>query len=178
MCFLVSYTNLHKIRSRQPKGLKLGGVITLYSVSQIWDFQIPATWNDVMMTPPLFLSESVHKTCQRQPTALKLFRLIFHKICKFENHVIWNDIIMMSLLKTMEKQWEMQTSAEPNEIYIVWKVLMRAIQKCNFYWIWATLSKCYGHLYQVLSWPLTKYGHVTWPWLQILKIFIFRLILY
>ena len=26
--------------------------------------------------------------------------------------------------------------------------------------------------------PLTKYGHVTWPWLQIPKIFIFRLILY
>ena len=26
--------------------------------------------------------------------------------------------------------------------------------------------------------PLTKYGHVTWRWLQISKIFIFRLILY
>ena len=30
----------------------------------------------------------------------------FHKICKFENHVTRNDVIMMSLPKTMEKQWE------------------------------------------------------------------------
>ena len=36
------------------------------------------------------------------------FRLIanskFHKICKFKNHVTRNDIIMMSLPKTIEKQ--------------------------------------------------------------------------
>ena len=40
---------------------------------------------------------------------LKLGRLIvhstFHKIYKFENHVTRNDVIMMSLPKTMEKQW-------------------------------------------------------------------------
>ena len=39
----------------------------------------------------------------------------------------------MSLPKTMENNWKMRTSAEPNKIYIVGKVLMRAIQKCNFY---------------------------------------------
>ena len=33
----------------------------------------------------------------------------------------------------------MRTSAERNKIYIVGKVLMRAIQKCNFYWISATV---------------------------------------
>ena len=52
-------------------------------------------------------SQSVYKMCQRQPTALKLSRLIvcskFHKICQFENHVTRNDFIMMSLPKTMGK---------------------------------------------------------------------------
>ena len=59
-----------------------------------------------MMTPSLFFSQSVYKTCQRQPTALKLDRLIvyskFHKICKFENHVTRNDVIT----KNNGKQWE------------------------------------------------------------------------
>ena len=100
------------------------------------------------MASPLCFSQSVYKTCQRQPTALKLCRLIvysqFHKMWKFENHVRRNDVIMMSLPKTMENNRKMQTSAEPNKIYIVQKVLMRAIQKCNFYWIWATLSKVMG----------------------------------
>ena len=52
-------------------------------------------------------SEFVYKTCQRQPTELKLGKLIslskFHKIWKFENHVTRNDVIMTSLPKTMEK---------------------------------------------------------------------------
>ena len=52
-------------------------------------------------------SESVYKTCQWQPTELKLGKLIahskFHKICKFENHVTRNDVKMTSLPKTMEK---------------------------------------------------------------------------
>ena len=30
----------------------------------------------------------------------------FHKICQFENHVTRNDVIMMALPKTMEKQLE------------------------------------------------------------------------
>ena len=53
-------------------------------------------------------SESVYKTCQKQPTELKLRKLIvqpmFHKISKFENHVTRNDVIITSLPKTMEKQ--------------------------------------------------------------------------
>ena len=66
--------------------------------------------------------------------ALKLCRLIvhlkFYKICKFESHVTRNYVIMMSLPKTMENNGKMGTSAEPNKIYIVGKVLT---QKCNFY---------------------------------------------
>ena len=62
-----------------------------------------------MMTSSLCFSESVHKTCQRQPTELKLCKLIvhskFHKTCKFEKHVTRSDVVMMSLPKTMEKQW-------------------------------------------------------------------------
>ena len=62
------------------------------------------------MTSSLCFSQSVYKTCQRQPIALNLCRLIvylkFHKIYKFENHVTRNDVITMSLPKTMEEQWE------------------------------------------------------------------------
>ena len=85
-------------------------------------------------------SQPLYKTCQRQPTTLKLCRLIvyskFHKICKFENHVERNDVIMMSLSKPMEKQWEnVNLNRTKQNIYIVQKVSMSAIQKCNFYWI-------------------------------------------
>ena len=59
-----------------------------------------------MMTSSLCFYEPVYKTCQRQPTELKLGKLIvqskFHKICKFESHVTRNDVIMTSLPKTME----------------------------------------------------------------------------
>ena len=48
-----------------------------------------------------------------------------------------NDIIT----KNNEK---MRTSAKPNKLYIIRKVLMRAIQKCIFYWIWVTMSKVIG----------------------------------
>ena len=89
-----------------------------------------------MITSSLCFSQSVHKTCQRQVTALKFCRLIvylkFHKICKFENHVTRNDVIMMSLPKTMENNGNMRTSVEPNKMYIVLKVLMRAIQNVAF----------------------------------------------
>ena len=44
----------------------------------------------------------------------------------------------------METNGKMRTSAEPNKIYIVPNVLMRTIQKCKFYWIWATVSKVMG----------------------------------
>ena len=58
--------------------------------------------------------------------------LKFHKIWKFEDHVTRNDVIMMPLPKTIESDGKMRTSAEPNKIYIVGKVLMRAIQKVTF----------------------------------------------
>ena len=60
-----------------------------------------------MMTPSLCFSESVYKTCQRQPTEFELGKPIFHlkfqKICKFENHVARNDVMLTSLPKTMGK---------------------------------------------------------------------------
>ena len=64
---------------------------------------------------------------------------------------------MMSLPKTMENNGKLRTFSEPNKIYIVRKVLMRAIQNVTF----IELSYCvksYGHLCQVLPGPLTKYG--------------------
>ena len=137
----MSYTNLHKIRSRQPRDLKLWGMIAYIPFYKIWEFQVP-------MTLLLCFSQFVCKTCQRQPAALKLCRLIvhlmFYKICKFESHVTRNDVVMASLAKTIENNGKMQTSVEPSKIYIAGKVLMRAIQKCYFYWILADMSKVMG----------------------------------
>ena len=104
-----------------------------------WDFQIPTTWNDVIMTSSLF------------------FLNLSIKPAKFESYVTRNDVIMMSLPKTMENNEKMRTSAEPNKIYIGGKVLMRAIQKCNFYWIWATMSKVMG-----IYVKFTKTTHQIW----------------
>ena len=89
------------------------------------------------------------------------------QICKFENHVTRNDIIMTSLPKTMEK-----CGLKPNKLYIIRNVLMRTVQKCTFYWIWATMSKVMGiyvNFWHFLQCPLSKYGHVTWPKKQISK---------
>ena len=89
------------------------------------------------MMSSLCFSESVHKTCQRQSKELKLGKLIvhskFHKISKFENHVTRNDVIMMSLPKTMENNRKMLTSAKSNKLYINRKLLLKAIQKCTSY---------------------------------------------
>ena len=91
---------------------------------------------------------NVYKTCQRQPTALKLFRLIvypkFRKICKFENHLIWNDVIIMSLPKTMEKQWENADLRRTKQNIHRSKGFDESYPKCTFYWIWATVSKVMG----------------------------------
>ena len=38
----------------------------------------------------------------------------------------------------------MRTSEKPVKLYIIRKVLTRAIQKCKFYQIWAILSKIMG----------------------------------
>ena len=60
-----------------------------------------------------------------------IIHLKSHKICKFENHVTGNDI-MMSLPKTLENNGKMRTTAEPNKMYIVRKVLMRAVKNVVF----------------------------------------------
>ena len=82
---------------------------------------------------------------------------MFYRLWKFESHVNRNDVIMKSLPKTMENNRKMRTSAEPNKIYRVGKVLMRAIQKYNFYWIWATVSKVMG-----IYVKFTKTTHQIW----------------
>ena len=51
-----------------------------------------------------------------------------------------NDVIMMSLPKTMAK------FGPPNRFYIIRKVLTRAIQKCTYYLIWAAMSKLWFFL--------------------------------
>ena len=72
----------------------------------------------------------------------------------------------------------MWTSMEPNKIYIVRKDLIKVIQKCNFYWIWATVSKVmaiYVKFYHDHSPNMVLSCD---PKQQISKIFIFLLILY
>ena len=59
--------------------------------------------------------------------------IIVYKIYKFENHVTRNDDIMMSLPKTMENNRKIRASMEPNKLYLVRKILMRAAQKCKVY---------------------------------------------
>ena len=79
-----------------------------------------------MMTSSFCFSESVHKTYQTQPTEMKLSKLIvyskFHKIRNFENYVTKDDVIMMSLPKTMENNEEIRASTKPNKVYINQKV--------------------------------------------------------
>ena len=79
----------------------------------------------------------------------------------------------MQIWKLCDKKWrhndiitnnneKMRTSAKPNKLYIIRKVLMRAIQKCTFYWIWVTMSKVMGiyvKFWYFLRCPLSKYGH-------------------
>ena len=69
-----------------------------------------------MMKSSLCFSESVYKTCQKQPTALKLCRLIvyskFYKICKFENHVKNNGITTKSNRRTMQKCGPLQNQTK------------------------------------------------------------------
>ena len=58
--FCGSYTKLHNIRFRHLRDLKLGGMLAYIQFYKIWDFQIPTTWNDVMMTSSLcFLNLSI-----------------------------------------------------------------------------------------------------------------------
>ena len=59
----------------------------------------------------------------------------------FKDHVTRNDVIIMSLPKTMKK---MRTSEKQVKLYIIRKVLPIAIQKCKFYEILMILSKVMG----------------------------------
>ena len=124
----------------------------------------------------IVFSESVYKTCQRQPIELKLGKLIvhskFHKICKFENHVTRNDVIMTLSPITMENV----DLRETKQIIYHSKGIDESYPKCTFYWIWVTMSKVMGiyvKFWHFLRCPLSKYGHVTWPKKQILKKFLF-----
>ena len=142
---------------------------------QHWDL-----WFYLMMTSSLCFCESVCKTCQRQPTELKLGKRSFKVPQNMQNWKPYdkkwrhNDIIT-------KNNGETRTSVKPNKLYIIRNVLMRVIQKCTFYWIWGHYVKSYGHLCQILAFlrcPLSKYGHVTWPKKQISKKIYFFLILH
>ena len=71
-----------------------------------------------------------------------------------------NDIIVMSSPKTLENNGKMRTSAEPNKICIIGKVLMRAIQKCNFIEFEPLCQKLWDFMSNLPK-RITKYGHVT-----------------
>ena len=126
-----------------------------------------------MMTSSLCFSESVYKTCQRQPTELKPGKLIahskFHKICKFEKHVTRNDVIMTSL----PKQWKNADLRETKQIIYNSKGIDESYPKTYFLLNLSHYVKSYGHLLSnfgiFLQCPLSKYGHVTWPKKQIWK---------
>ena len=84
----------------------------------------------------------------------------FYKICKFENNVTRNDVIMMSVPKQWKNADVLGTSWGPVKLYIIRKVLMRAFKKCKFYFL-SIFVKSYGHLSEILAFlpqALTKYG--------------------
>ena len=70
------------------------------------------------------------KTRFRHRRKLKLTGLIayvmFYKICKFESSTISNDVIT-------KDNGKIRASTKPNKLYIIRKILMRAIRKCTFY---------------------------------------------
>ena len=69
---------------------------------------------------------------------------------------------------------KIRTSAKPNKIYIIWKLLMRAIQKCAFYWIWATVCQ----ILALFTLPANQIWLCHVPKMQISKIFYFVRILH
>ena len=114
------------------------------------------------MTSSLCFSESVYKTCQRRPTELKLGKLIvhskFHKICKFENHVTRNDVIMTSL----PKQWKNADLRETKQIIHHSKGIDESCPKMYFLLNLSDYVKSYGHLCQILAF-LTMPAPQIWP---------------
>ena len=67
---------------------------------------------------------------------------------------------MMSLPKTVENNGIMRALTEPNKLYIVGKVLMRAIQNVTFIEFEQLCQKLWAFLSNLPK-PLTKYGHFT-----------------
>ena len=115
-----------------------------------------------MMTSSLCFSESVHKTCQRQPTELKLGKLIvhpkFHKIRKFKNHVTRNDVIMTSLPKTMEIAYLRETKQIINHS----KGIDKSYPKMYILLNLSHYVKSYEHLCQILAF-FTMPALQIWP---------------
>ena len=111
------------------------------------------------------------KICQRQPTALKLCRLIvypkFYKISKLENHVTINGDIMMSM-GTMGKCGPPRNQAKYISFERFWWKLSKNVKFIEFEALCKIVWK---------PWPLNEHYHVTWLRLQVSKIF-FLLILY
>ena len=82
---------------------------------------------------------------------MKLSKLIahakFHKICKFENHVTINDVIMTSL----PKQWKNADLCETKQIIHHSKGIDESYPKMYFLLNLNHYVKSYGHLCQILS---------------------------
>ena len=108
---------------------------------KIWDFEIPTPWNDVIMEFInvffLICLENLSKTTYSIETLQtdSLFKVLSNMQISKNHGTRNNDVIT----KNNGNNRKIGTSAKPNKIYIVAKVLLRAIQKCNFYWIWATV---------------------------------------
>ena len=110
----------------------------------------------------LCFSGPVYKTCQCQLTELKLGKLIahskFHQICKFENHVTRNDIIMTSLPKTMKNGDLHKTK----QIIYHSEGIDESYPKMYFLLNLNHYVKSYGHLSQILAF-FTMPALQIWP---------------
>ena len=73
--------------------------------------------------------------------------LKFHKICKFENHVTRNDVIMTSL----PKQWKNAVIHETKQIIYHSKGIDESYPKMYFLLNLSHYIKSYGHLCQILA---------------------------
>ena len=78
-------------------------------------------------------------------------------MCKFDDHVTRNDVIMMSLLKTMKKA----DVGETSQIIYHSKGLDESYPKMQVLSNLSNFVKSYGHLSEILAYLLeafTKYG--------------------
>ena len=104
------------------------------------------------------------------------WQLMFYKICQFESPTMTNDVIMMSLPKTLAKFAPPRNQTR----YISFERYWRAIQNVlfiEFEPLCQTL-RAFCQMLALFMIPLTKYGHVMWPKMQISKLFYFVVILH